>query len=155
MLLWVGVLALSGGYNIAVPLTDSYVPVLTLQADPPTSSGATPVFATDVYLPVLTESTPVVTEFTAVAGTDTYVPVIALSSGAGPSVADLVTATDTYIPVLYWGWTVTPSTQEFLPTTDTYVVSLTMTGTASSVVQDVDAIVGSLRPLGVISGRWI
>ena len=152
---YVPVLSLSGNAVIAVARTDTYVPRLTLQADPPTSSGATPVFAADIYLPVLTLGDAVVTEFTAVAATDTYVPIIAFSSGAGPVMVDQVAASDTYIPVLRWGWTVTPSTQEFLPTTDNYVVRLTMTATASAAVRDVDQIVGSLRPLGVISGRWI
>lgn len=132
--------------------TDSYVPRLTLTASPPIVSGATPQFGTDTYRPVITESyTLLAGEF--IEGSDTYVPIISESSSV--VTADQVNATDTYIPVLYWGWIKTVSTDRTLTASDSYVPRLTLTGTASTVVRDVDRIVGSLKPYGVISGKWI
>ena len=132
--------------------TDSYVPRLTLTASPPIVSGATPQFSVDTYIPVITESyTLLAGEL--IEGSDTYVPIISESSNV--EAVDQVNATDTYIPVIYWGWTKTVSTDQFLVGSDSYVPRMTLTGTASTVTRDVDRIVGSLKPFGVISGRWI
>ena len=146
------VLTLSATATASYVSTDTYLPRLTLTAQPPIVSGATPQFGTDTYMPVLTSSYALLAG-ELIEGSDTYVPIISESSDV--VTADQVNATDTYIPVIYWGWTRTVSTDEFLVGSDSYVPVMTLTGTATTVTRDVDKIVGSLKPFGVISGRWI
>jgi len=57
--------------------------------------------------------------------------------------------------VLQFGFSLIPHTFETVPVQDTYTVRLTLAGQPLAVVGDVDRIVGSLRPYGVITGKWI
>jgi hypothetical protein len=148
------VLTLGGTSQITIVGSDTYRPVLTLTTSGIVTGSPTLVSRSDTYRPVLTLATRSLLAGEYYASTDTYVPILALANASLEKI-DIVAVSDTYRPVLSFGFTLTPHTYSTVPAQDTYTPVLTLSGAVSDVATDVDRIVGSLHPYGVITGRWI
>ena len=148
------VLTLAGSRQVVVPAADTYTPVLTLTSLGITTGSAVNVSRSDSYVPVLTLATGSLLKGEFYSSADTFVPVLALATGTLSKEA-IVTASDTYVPVLSFGFTLTPHTYQVVPAQDTYTVTVTLAGTPVAAATDVDRIVGSLKALGVITGKWV
>jgi hypothetical protein len=126
-------------------ITDTYVPVTTLNVTGLAKSGSLFRAGSDTYVPVLSMT---ITQRDIQSVLDTYVPVLTFSVGLDAS--DEAVLTDTYVPVLTFDFSLDQTASAVSwAMTDSYVPVLTFRISAQS-AGEVDAIHVFERPYGII-----